>query len=285
MSRIHDALKKAELEQGAEVDPARLNHGRAVELPPISDPNAPTFAAPFTFEGLLKRCPQEQWLPDTSTMLFFGSGNVQGQEAFRTLRSRLFQVREKRPLKSILVAGATGDEGKSFVAANLAQVLVQQHGQRALLIDADLRQPKLHAVLGTSPMPGLTDYLMGNCEEFAILRRGPMENLFFVPAGRTVMNPLELIAGPRMGVLMSQMEPAFDWIIVNSSPAVEVSDAGQLANNCDGVLLVVRSEVTPYDWAQKARDEFYRDKIVGVVLNGVDAKSLPQPGNDRRLSN
>jgi protein-tyrosine kinase len=288
MSRIHDALKKAELEKssdwrdGAEPSAARTAAAVEVEPPPnASVATMPSFATPFTFEALLERCAVGQWSPDPATMLFFHEKELLALETFRTLRSRLYQIREKRPLKKVLVTSSMGNEGKSFVAANLAQAMVQQHGQRALLIDADLRESKLHSALGTFAAPGLSDYLMGDSEEFAIMQRSPMENLFFLPSGTEIANPLELIANGRMNLLLGHVEPLFDWIIVNSPAAVRVSDAGMLANSCDGVLLVVRSNATPFDLAQRARDEFFGKKIVGVVLNGVDAKSLSQPGYDQ----
>jgi protein-tyrosine kinase len=291
MSRIHDALKKAELEKslppGVGVQPPAARFADAVEVEPPANPSVatmPSFATPFTFEALLERCAVGQWSPDPATMLFFHQEEeAGGREAFRTLRSRLFQIREKLPMRKILVTGSTGSEGKSFVAANLAQAMVQQRGQRALLIDADLRGPKLHLALGASAAPGLSDYLMGHSEEFAIMQRGPMENLFFLAAGTVVANPLELIANGRINLLLSRVEQFFDWIIVNSPPAVGISDAGQLANSCDGVLLVVRSNATPFDLAQRARDEFNGKKIVGVVLNGVDARSLSHPGYNRGI--
>ena len=127
------------------------------------------------------------WNPDPTTMLFFQEDETRlGTEEFRTLRSRLYQIREKMPLKRLLVTSALPKEGKSFVAANLAQVLVRQHGRRALIVDADLRNPGLHRHLGTSGTPGLSEYLMGECDEFAAMQRGTMENLFFMPAGRVV---------------------------------------------------------------------------------------------------
>jgi protein-tyrosine kinase len=287
MSRIHDALKKAELEKSNDLgDGVKFSATRSattLEIDPSSNPSVatmPSFAAPFTFEALLERCAAGQWSPDPATMLFFHEKETLARETFRTLRSRLYQIREKRPLKKILVTSSMGNEGKSFVAANLAQAMVQQHGQRTLLIDADLREAKLHLALGTSATPGLSDYLRGNAEEFAVMQRSPMENLFFLPAGTAVADPLELVANGRMNLLLGRVEALFDWIIVNSPPAVRVSDAGLLANSCDGVLLVVRSNATPFDLAQRARDEFYGKKIVGVVLNGVEARSLSHPSYD-----
>jgi capsular exopolysaccharide synthesis family protein len=207
-------------------------------------------------------------------MLFFNPEEQEyGNEEFRTLRSRLYQIREKQSLKKVLVTSALPKEGKSFVAANLAQVMVRQEGRRALLIDSDLRGSRLHEALGTSSSPGLSDYLLGEKDEFAVMQRGSMENLFFIPSGRSIGNPAELVANGRMRFLLNRVEPLFDWIIIDSPPAVPVSDAGLLANYCDGVLMVVRSNATPFDVARKARQEFRDKHLIGVVLNGVSTES------------
>ncbi len=279
MSRIHDALKKAELEQSASSGngtPLRAA-GIATQVEAVADPEfapaaAPSFPAPLSLDALQERTTAQGWNPDV-TMLFFQPTATAALETFRTLRSRLSQVREKTACQKLLIASSMGNEGKSFVAANLAQALAQQEGQRVLLIDGDLRTGKLHVPLGAPSEPGLADYFMGNVEELAVIQRGPMENLYFIPAGKIASNPLELIANGRMKTLLGRIESLFDWIIVDSCPAVAVSDAGMMANYCDALLLVVRSEATPYDVAKKARDEFYGKKIVGVVLNGVGAKT------------
>jgi len=296
MSRIHEALKRAEQERAAsqgnrpeaspvmdlptpEANPVAADVMRApMPAPPVNAPSAPaggqhgipSFSSAFTLDTLLARCTQADWKPDTQTMLFFNQEeNALGTEQFRTLRARLYQMREKTSLKRILVTSALPQEGKSFVSANLAQVLVRQHGRRVLLIDGDLRVARLHSALGTTSSPGLADYLLGESDEFSIMQRGCMDNLFFIPSGRTVAHPAELIANGRMKMLMQRVETLFDWIIVDSPPAVPVSDASQLANYCDGVLMVVRSNATPYDTAQRARQEFQGKTMVGVVLNGI----------------
>ena len=191
------------------------------------------------------------------------------------MRSRLYQMREKQALKKVLITSALPKEGKSFVAANLAQVMVRQHGRRALLIDADLRGARLHQLLGTSATPGLSEYLLGENDEFGIMQRGGMENLFIIPSGRSVSNPAELVANGRLKILLNRVEALFDWIIIDSPPAVPVSDASLLANYCDGVVMVVRSNATPVDMARKARQEFRDKQLVGVVLNGIEADSSP----------
>jgi len=294
MSRIHEALKKAEQERAAspggpaqpsfatpaaeppmmtvEESPVGVAAGAPAEGAPPS--SMPSFASPFSLDALLARCPQLPWKPDADTMLFFhGDEKARGSEEFRTLRSRLYHTREKMALKKILVTSALPKEGKSFTAANLAQVMVRQHGRRVLLVDADLRGPRLHTMLGTTASPGLSDYLQGGNDEFSIMQRGPMENLFFVPSGHQISDPSELVANGRLKFLLQRVEAVFDWIIVDSPPAVPVSDASVLAKACDGVLMVVRSNATPVDMARRAREEFPDQALVGVVLNGIDREA------------
>jgi len=285
MSRIHDALKRAEQERassmGGHVEPAL----QQPELQPLERPEPvhaatavmPSSPSGLSYETLLARCPQTRWSPDSRTMLFFAEDqNRKGAEEFRTLRSRLYQIREKLPLKRLMVTSALPKEGKSFVAANLAQVIVRQQGRRVLVIDADLRSPGMHRHFGTSQTPGLSDYLLGECDEFAIMQRGPIENLFFVPAGRTASAAPELLANGRLKLFLQRVEPLFDWIILDTPPVVPVADSTLLANFCEGVLMVVRSNVTPSDLARRAREEFQDKLLLGVVLNGIAADQLPQ---------
>jgi len=285
MSRIHDALKRAEQERatslGGQVEPA----GEQPELQPLGMPMQthsvaavmPTISAAFSYETLLARCPQAHWTPDKSSMLFFDEDeNRRGAEEFRTLRSRLYQIREKISLKKLLITSALPKEGKSFVAANLAQVMVRQQGRRALIIDADLRSPGMHRHLGAKQSPGLSDYLMGESDEFSILQRGPMENLFFVPAGRSAAGAAELLSNGRLKVFLQRVEPLFDWIILDTPPVIPVSDSTLLANFCDGVIMVVRSNVTPSDLARRAREEFQDKLLLGVVLNGTTSGESSQ---------
>jgi capsular exopolysaccharide synthesis family protein len=287
MSRIHEALKKAEQERAATQGgaPASLTEiprqgsdGGAIdpvaEMPAMAANAAVSnFATPFSLEA---RCAQYEWRPDPAAILFLnGDNNVPGTEEFRTLRSRLYHLREKAPLKKLLITSALPKEGKSFTSVNLAQVMVRQHGRRVLLIDADLRGPRLHLMLGTSAGPGLSDYLEGKLDEFAIMQRGPLENLYFIPSGAGIADPSELVASERLKTLMQRLEPLFDWIIVDSPPAVVVSDASVLSKVCDGVLLVVRSNATPADVARRAREAFPDELLVGVVLNGSNEQTDP----------
>lgn len=282
MSRIHEALKKAEQERALSQPASRMEP--AVLEPPIDPGNVMAGAsvlagvpAPLlTPESFLARSRQTNWSPDPKSMLFFnGDDHAPGMEEFRTLRSRLYQAREKQSLSKILVTSALPKEGKSFTSANLAQVIVRQHGKRVLLIDGDLRNPRLHQLLGAEPGPGLANYLTSQVDEYSLVQRGQMENLFFIPAGEARGDSAELIGNGRIKFLLSRMEAMFDWIIIDSPPAALVSDPGLLANYCDGVLLVVRSNNTPVDAARKAAKEFSGHPLLGVVLNGIEPELSP----------
>jgi capsular exopolysaccharide synthesis family protein len=214
------------------------------------------------------------WNTDNKKIVaYHSSDSTLGTEEFRSLRSKLYQSRDAGPLRKVLVASALPQEGKTFVAANLAHAIVRQRERRALLIDADLRWSRLHSVLGTNASPGMTEYLRGEADELSIIQRGPIENLYFIPGGKSASNATELISNGRFKILLDHLAPLFDWIIVDSPPAVAMSDASLMAEFCDGVLMVVAAGKTPFDMAQKTREHFRKSRLLGVVLNKVEPRS------------
>ena len=210
-------------------------------------------------------------------------------EQFRSLRSRIFELRDLSPLKSILVSSGLPQEGKSFVAANLALSLARHKNSKVLLIDGDMRRYTMHQILGCEAQPGLADYLGGKATILEIMQRperSPEEasskkpifpNLTFIAGGNGGDKAADLSGSPRFGDLIRLAAPHFDWIIVDSSPVLPVSDAVNLARSCDGVLLVARGGVTKYPVAQRAQSELKASKILGFVLNAV--QEAPQVGS------
>jgi protein-tyrosine kinase len=283
MSRIHEALRKAAEEktrQGGSLPPSDLVDLGAVSPSPsfLDGPDtAPGFGVEnsgqsLRYEELLKHCAHPQWQINRQLSAFLNvAEHPLGAERFRTLRGRLFQISDAQPLKRVLITSSLPAEGKTFIATNLAQSIVQQPDQRVLLIDADLRLSKLHITLGAPKNPGLTDYLLGAAEEQAIVQHGSEENLCFIPSGRDVTNPSELLMNNRFKLLLDRFTPVFDWIIIDSPPALPVHDASIIAADCDGVLFVVRAGATNYDSAAKATEEFTDKRLLGVVLNGATA--------------
>jgi capsular exopolysaccharide synthesis family protein len=291
MSRIHDALKKAEQEKAAS---GNLKDGAAKSRAYSFGHTGDDGVLPRAGEGLLTpeqhraeetpeglalireledRCPARSWQPDPKRLLFVdGQDHALGTEEFRTLRSHLYLIRDRQPLQRLLITSPLPQDGKTFVAANLAQVIARQPERRVLLIDGDLRLSRLHLSLGTPQTPGLSDYLTGEADEFSIIQRGPLDNFFFIPAGKTISNSSELLGHGGLKHLFVRLAPAFDWIILDSPPAIPVSDAKIMADVCDGVIIVIRAGVTPFDLAQKACRDFRKRGLVGVVLNGADSR-------------
>jgi protein-tyrosine kinase len=296
MSRIHEALKKAAEERAAkaatEVEagfaeipsesklPSMLRSEVKVALP-IAPPAAPPKASPrivtgvavtpgFSYEELLKRGVQAQWQLDPSNSVFLNSKPGEGgPERFRTLRSRLYKIASTRKLRKVLITSGVAAEGKTFVASNLAQSIIQQPELRVLLIDADLRSSRMHLLFGTQSCPGLSDYLRGEADEYGVIQKGSSENLFLIPGGNLVSNPSELLLSDRMKQLLNTVTPVFDWIIIDSPPTLPVHDATVLADMVDGVLFVIRAGSTDAEIVERTAAEFQGKNLLGVVLNRV----------------
>lgn len=289
MSRIHEALKKAEQERAAQnsagatvsifaPSPVISSAATAAAVPSAVDVMAESTLIPrpasgnyLRFDELRAQCVKTKWRPEPNMNVFFnGDPFTQGAEQFRTLRSRLYQLRGNQTLRTILVTSSIPGEGKTFVSNNLAQAIVRQPDRRALIIDADLRRPRLHVPLGASLTPGLTDYLRGEVQELAVIQHGQDGDLCFIPGGNEVTNPSELLSNGRLKTLLQRLAPVFDWVILDSPPCLPVADASVLADLCDGVLLVVRAGSTPSEVAQRACQELKGGNLVGVVLNAVE---------------
>lgn len=223
------------------------------------------------FEDLLKSCTAPIWVHDPQKVVFSAAHHrIACAEQFRTLRSRLYQLREAVPLKKILITSALASEGKTFVATNLAQAIAQEKERKVLLIDADLRSPALHKPLGASAAPGLADYLRGHASDPEIIQHGQPGNLCFIPAGTSGSDTSELLSNGGLEKLLDRLAPLFDWVVVDSPPCLPVSDANVLAGLCDGVLMVLRARSTPSAAATKARKELQQRKLIGVVMNAVE---------------
>jgi len=296
MSRIHEALKRAEQERAASQSapnsdrqaehvvagnavtaappPSSIlpqavlphHHAATVEAEPILDP--------LQFDKLWANSSRTAWNPDPNVIVFENADPFfPGAEQFRTLRSRLYRMRESQPLQTILISSAIPAEGKTLVSTNLAYALVRQRGCRVLLIDADLRAPRVHTLLGAPATPGLADYLQGTATEVQVMQRNSEEGLCVIAAGNHVTHPSELISSDRLKKFLDRARSAFDWIIIDSPPALPVADASVLGGLADGVLLVVRANSTPSEASQKACKELRDAHILGVVLNTAEESS------------
>jgi len=283
MSRIREALKRAAEERSAQSGGREEDFVDILEGPPASRvtatdlgglgldlPRGIEFANP-DLNTLFAECKKVRWHFEPKFSVFANEASDRaGAEKFRTLRSRLYQVAATRPLRRVLLTSSVPQEGKTFVAANLAQSFIRQADRRVLLIDADLRASRLNLTLGALNEPGLSDYLLGEAAITKVLQVGEERNLCFIPGGKLVSNPSELLHSEKMKSFLDRMGQIFDWVIVDSPPAIAVHDASILADMCDGVLFVVRAGATEFQAAQRAAAEFPEGKLLGVILNRAD---------------
>lgn len=186
-------------------------------------------------------------------------------ESFRTLRTNLLFSGAVTSLRHMIVTSAGPSEGKSSTAANLAVAFAQQ-GKRVLLIDCDLRRPRLHKIFRTPQIPGLTSSLVSGASHVDTISSTGIENLSVMTAGPIPPNPVELLGSDRMGALISRLSERFDILVFDTPPVLVASDAAILSRHVDGTLFVVRAGKTQ---AAAIRDALARLGQVGTRILGV----------------
>jgi capsular exopolysaccharide synthesis family protein len=193
-------------------------------------------------------------------------------EIYRGLRTNIQFLGLDKALRIIQVTSSLPGEGKTTTASNLAVVLAQAGGQ-VVLVDADLRRPRLHEVFTTPATPGLTELLLGERLEMAVnhLEGG----LHVVTAGMVPPNPSEMLSSSRVGALLADLASRYDYVIVDSAPVLPVADAIALSGSVHGVLLVAQAHRTSkHDVTEAlARLERVGAPVFGLVLNRARAGS------------
>jgi non-specific protein-tyrosine kinase len=194
-------------------------------------------------------------------------------EAFRSLRTNIRFSSVDEPIRTLLVTSAGPTEGKSTTAANLAVVMAQA-GLKVIIVDADLRRPRLDQVFGLHPRGGLTGSLLEG-DMNGHLQPSKIEGLMVLPAGKRPPNPSELLGSRRLKELLGELVQQVDVVIIDSPPILPVTDAAILAQVVDGVLLVVNASETRRDVTRQAAENLKQvdANMIGVVLNKVTTHS------------
>jgi capsular exopolysaccharide synthesis family protein len=189
-------------------------------------------------------------------------------EAYRTLRTNITFSAVDQEIQKILVTSSQQGEGKSTTIANLA-VAYAMENKKVLLIDADLRKPSLHQFFLKSNRRGLTNILVNQAKIAEAIVETDVANLSFLPSGPIPPNPSELLASKKMRSLLEDLETEFDLILVDSPPALALTDAQILSTMCDGVLLVVKHGKAKQQIVKKTllNLQHVKAKVLGVVIN------------------
>ncbi|NNL84279.1 MAG: polysaccharide biosynthesis tyrosine autokinase, partial [Myxococcales bacterium] len=188
-------------------------------------------------------------------------------EAYRTIRTAILLSKPDEPPKTILITSPSEAEGKTTTALNMAAMFAQL-GQKTLLIDADLRKPSCHTLLGADNTTGLTEALIGgkaSPQLFSVLD----SKLAFLSSGQRPPNPIELLASDRMAELLEQFRNSFGFILIDAPPLNPVSDSLVLSRMVDGVVLVADAQSTTRHSLRQARTQLRKAhaKVLGAVLN------------------
>ena len=177
-----------------------------------------------------------------------------------------------KPVRTLLVTSAMPGEGKTMLACNLASSLARA-GYKTLLIDGDLRRPSLHHLFETPEFPGLCELLRGEADVFTAVQSAISSNLSFLPAGEWNDEVRQPLASNKWQTLKSQLESGFEYVIIDSSPLLLVTDPLLVARDTDGVVISVLRDVSQVGAVAKARDRLKSlgIKVLGVVVNGFDS--------------
>lgn len=197
-------------------------------------------------------------------------------EAFKALRTRVqYSKLEEVPLKSILVTSTIPVEGKTIVSVNLAGSFAQA-GKKTLLLDCDLRKPRVHNIFKMERYPGLSDYLFANVELNEIIRSTKIDSLDFITSGTIPPNPSELLGSIQFKNFLEKLEGIYDIIIIDSPPFISVTDSEILFNITNGTILVCRANMTPIEAFVKTYKRLLKinpHNLLGCVLNNFSFKS------------
>jgi len=234
-----------------------------------------------------KGFPVLAWIPSIEELKELGSSQVEfivankpnasASESFKALRTRVsFAKLEDDPLKTILITSSIPSEGKTTVALNLAGSFAQAD-KKVLLIDCDLRKPRLHAIFESQRFPGISDYLFGNVSLEDIVRETKLENLSYITSGTIPPNPSEMLGSKQMKDFLEELKKKYDYTVIDSPPFITVTDSEILSRLCDGTIVIIQANKTPMDAFLKTFDRIMSkdaNKFLGTVLNNFNFKSV-----------
>jgi len=203
-----------------------------------------------------------------SILSYFDDESPEANE-FRRLYSKIKNLYGSEDMKNFLVTSAKMNEGKSTTAALLACTVARYRNTKTILVDCDLRRPRVHQLFGMPKEEGVADVLAGTRKLDMCFKQTPIENLRLLTSGGVIANPTELMNSPRLRDLFSEIKFYFDTVIVDSPPVIPVTDALILSPEMDGALIVLKAGETHKEVARRAIDLMRNAglNILGVIIN------------------
>ena len=195
-------------------------------------------------------------------------------ESYRSIRTNIQFANLDKNLQTIMVTSPTAREGKTTTLSNVALAMADAE-HRVLIVDCDMRKPRIHKVFEISNIYGMAEILLHGGDYKKALNPTSNENLYIITAGKIPSNPSELLYSNAMKILIQNLKKDFEYIFIDAPPVVPVTDAVIMSNYVDGVILVCASGVIEIELAQKAKEslENVNANILGVVLNKINTKN------------
>jgi len=292
MSKVFEALQRLERESG-KLPPGVLptaqqvfqngagNHdspASGADSSVLPTPNeATTAASPVATSDEVERVfelrqilAENVTVTPESRIVYYSQPDSPGADRFRLLRMRLWPLWEASKLKTLLVTSALAQDGKSTVVLNLATALAEQGQRSVLVVEGDLCHPSLSSRLGLPPRAGLSECLEDGRNPLSLIRRVDPLGWYMLAAGEAQGNPTELLQSPILSNIFEALRAHFDWIIIDTPPAMPLTDTLSLKQYADAGLLVVRADRTPREAVEAAIGRVGAQNLLGIVLNASE---------------
>jgi len=273
MAKVYDALRRAE-EDRKQLISDRSNRPTPLEVEPIGPAAERIDRKPIwkrSGEALTPRPGPDGSAEINKRRIALLQPDSYIAEQFRALRGRIDAIASQHPITTIAMTSAFPGEGKTTCAINLAIVTSMSLGRRVLLIDCDLRRPKVHPAMGLRPKTGLAEVLAGasSIDEAIVSVEGVA--LDVLPVCGRPANPSELLGSPEMSRLIEEVSGRYDRVILDTPAALGLPDAKAVSDLCDGTVMVVRADTTARSDLEAVLEILGRERMLGLLINGVDA--------------
>jgi len=196
-------------------------------------------------------------------------------EQFRVLRTNLYSLSPENPLKTIAITSTQAEEGKTITVSNMAITLSLDTEKKVVLIDADLRRPTIHRIFNISRKPGLSDLLLDKIDIELLIKKPVVGNLYIIPSGTIVSNPSEILNSAKFQDTINKLKEKFTYILFDTPPVLNVTDATVLGAYCDGVFLVVKAGVTQKNLIEEAFNSLINAQVKPRACIATNMRILP----------